>query len=105
MGAYSKSVLRAACGEIYKQRQGIIYFPVYEIVTGPQASEIFFEPNRRKVSKEGTDTVMQSFLAYCENYGIRNRNKSGQQCKGVAFGIPHYFLSDLLKYRVEHRFA
>jgi len=59
---YSKSVLRAACGEICCMHDDVIYFPSYEIVTGPQASDDFYEPDRRNVTKKGIDTVMRAFL-------------------------------------------
>jgi hypothetical protein len=66
---YSKSVLRAAAGEIAAKDLGVTYFPAYEIVTGPQAPETFFESDRRNVSREAIDVVMGAFLASCETTG------------------------------------
>ena len=47
---YSKAVLRAAAGEVVAADPAVTYFPAYEIVTGPQAPESFFESDRRDVS-------------------------------------------------------
>lgn len=63
---YSKSVLRVACGEVAAQDPGCAYFPAYELITGPQAPEDFFEPDRRNASRKGIDTVMAAFLAHCQ---------------------------------------
>lgn len=59
---YSKSVLRAAAGEVVGALDGVAYFPAYEIVTGPQAPEAFFEANRRDVSLLGVRTVMSALF-------------------------------------------
>ncbi|HVB18637.1 MAG TPA: GSCFA domain-containing protein [Stellaceae bacterium] len=63
---YSKSVLRVAAGEIAKHHPDVTYFPAYEIVTGPQAPEHFFETDRRNVSQAGVEAVMSAMLAHCE---------------------------------------
>jgi hypothetical protein len=63
---YSKSVLRVAAGEVERTEAGVAYFPAYEIVTGPQAPERFFEDDRRSVSAEAVDVVMGALLASCE---------------------------------------
>lgn len=63
---YSKSVLRAACGEICRIHPNIVYFPAYEIITGPQAPENYFEPDRRNVSTEGVDAVMRALMSHCD---------------------------------------
>ncbi len=63
---YSKSVLRVAASEISARHADVIYFPAYEIVTGPQAPKHFFDFNRRNVTTEAIDAVMEAFLARCE---------------------------------------
>jgi hypothetical protein len=63
---YSKSVLRAAAGEVGSAEPGVRYFPAYEIVTGPQAPQDFFEPDRREVSERAVATVMAALFAHCE---------------------------------------
>lgn len=60
---YSKAVLRAAAGEVVAGDPGVAYFPAYEIVTGPQAPESYFEANRRDVSPEAVAAVMRTLLA------------------------------------------
>lgn len=63
---YSKSVLRAAAGDVANRHASVSYFPAYELVTGPQAPFESFEPNRRDPSSLAIDAVMQAFLANCE---------------------------------------
>lgn len=62
---YSKSVLRVAAEEVVRENAAVRYFPSYEIVTGPQAPDRFFKPDRRSVSREAIDTVIDSFLRGC----------------------------------------
>ena len=59
---YSKSVLRVAAEEVKNNFSNVSYFPAYEIITGPQAPELFFEPDRRNVSANGIDLVMTTLL-------------------------------------------
>jgi hypothetical protein len=59
---YSKSVLRAAAQQVCQISPNAFYFPSYELITGPQAPDDFFEPDKRNVSKRGIETVMQSLL-------------------------------------------
>jgi hypothetical protein len=62
---YSKSVLRVAAGDLALSEPGVIYFPAYEIVTGPQAPDSFFEADRRNVSAAGIACVVAALLAHC----------------------------------------
>jgi hypothetical protein len=63
---YSKSVLRTVAGELTEDFDDIDYFPSYEIVSSPAASEIggaaMFDPNQRTVKGEAVARVMASFL-------------------------------------------
>ena len=70
---YSKSVLRVAC-ELVTKQQSVRYFPAYEIVTGPQAPDNFFSPDRRSVTKMAVDTVMHALLSHCEAGSIGNES-------------------------------
>lgn len=63
---YSKSLLRVAAEMICRESENAYYFPAYEIVTGPQAPEDFFEADRRSVSRKAVETVMAAFLKACE---------------------------------------
>jgi hypothetical protein len=62
---YSKSVLRVAAEEICLKNNDVSYFPAYEIVTGPQAPDTFFEHDRRSVSTEAIRVVMSTLLSRC----------------------------------------
>ena len=66
---YSKSVLRVAAAELARLEPEIAYFPAYEIVTGPQAPDGFFEADRRSVSAAGIKAVVAALLARCEAAG------------------------------------
>ena len=66
---YSKSVLRVAAETMATEITDVHYFPAYEIVTGPQAPEDFFEADRRNVTTKAVQTVMGAFLANCETDG------------------------------------
>lgn len=58
---YSKSVLRAAAGEVSKMLSDVAYFPSYEIITGSYARGKYFSSNLRDVEPEGVAHVMQVF--------------------------------------------
>lgn len=64
---YSKAVLRVAAEMTVSALPDVHYFPAYEIVTGPQAPEPYFEPDRRNVSSTAIDAVMVAFLAACDS--------------------------------------
>lgn len=68
---YSKAVLRVAASEVTKIFRNVFYFPAYEIITGPQAPDEFFETDKRNVSKLGVDVVMRSLL---ESNGLKSPN-------------------------------
>lgn len=58
----SKSILRVAAQEISNNFKNVTYFPAYEIITGPQAPNDFFEKDKRNVSKLGIEFVMNALL-------------------------------------------
>lgn len=62
---YRKSVLRVAAEQATRRISNCVYFPAYEIVTGPQAPEQFFKPNKRDVTEDAIATVMSGFFACC----------------------------------------
>ena len=62
---YSKSVLRVAAEQLVRTQKDVAYFPAFEIITGPQAPEDYFDPDRRNPSKKGIDEVMRAFLKVC----------------------------------------
>jgi ABC-type polysaccharide/polyol phosphate transport system ATPase subunit len=66
---YSKSVLRAAAGEICARHKNCDYFPSYEIVTGSYSRGSYFESDLRSVTSEGIDHVMRVFLKHYSQEG------------------------------------
>ncbi|WP_422033524.1 GSCFA domain-containing protein [Reyranella sp.] len=59
---YSKSVLRAACGELYQRFSDIDYFPSYELIASHFSRGFFYEANLRAVSPAGVNVAMQLFF-------------------------------------------
>ncbi|WP_370400514.1 GSCFA domain-containing protein [Sulfitobacter sp. JB4-11] len=59
---YSKSVLRAVCGELVQQLPHVDYFPAYEILSSPAFRASFFEPNQRDITRTGVEFVMEHFF-------------------------------------------
>ncbi len=66
---HSKSVLRAAAGELYTSMADVDYFPSYEIINSPITKGFFFDKNMRTVSSQGVDFVMKHFLSQHPNLG------------------------------------
>lgn len=63
---HSKSVLRAAAGQLADESDWVDYFPSYEIVTGFPYRATFYEPNLRTVSPDGVAFVMRHFFRALE---------------------------------------
>jgi hypothetical protein len=63
--SYSKAALRAACEEVAQDCPDVVYFPAYEIVTGPHSAG-FFEPDLRRVSPAGVAAVMDVLFHHSE---------------------------------------
>lgn len=61
--SYSKSVLRAAAGELYAAHDFVDYFPSYEIITAPFMKGYFFQPDGREVLPHGVEHVMKVFFS------------------------------------------
>jgi hypothetical protein len=61
---YSKSVLRAAAGEMAKCYSHVDYFPSFEIVTGSYSRGRYFADNLREVTGTGVEHVMKCFLKH-----------------------------------------
>lgn len=60
---HSKSVLRAAAGELMARRDDVDYFPSYELIAGLQSGGRYYEANLRSVRPEGVEFVMRHFAA------------------------------------------
>ena len=58
----SKSILRAAAGNVARKFAFVDYFPSYEIINGTPFRGTFFEANMRSVNRAGVEHVMSSFF-------------------------------------------
>lgn len=58
----SKSILRAAAGQVVRERDDADYFPSYELISSPTVKGTFFEPNQRSVSPHGVAFVISKFF-------------------------------------------
>ncbi len=76
---YSKSVLRAAAGEITKTNLHCDYFPSYEIITGNYNKGKYFEDDLRSIRPEGVDHVMKLFLSGYANHATAEQEISSSQ--------------------------
>lgn len=59
----SKSILRAACSAAESTHSSLLYFPAYEIVTGPFSKGTYFNDDLRSVTPQAIDHVMRVFEA------------------------------------------
>ncbi|ORA76725.1 hypothetical protein BST28_20590 [Mycolicibacter kumamotonensis] len=80
---YNKSVLRAAAGEAVAARPDVVYFPSYEIATGPGV-ENHFADDRRTMTVDAVKTVVDAMLSSSEpaasgGEGDRNRRRALEQ--------------------------
>lgn len=58
----SKSILRAAAGQLARSRPDTDYFPSYELINSPVIKGTFFDPNQRDVNARGVSFVMDNFF-------------------------------------------
>lgn len=61
--SYSKSVLRAAVGEVERQHAHVAYFPSYEIISHPASFGQYLASDLREVTERGVSHVMACFLS------------------------------------------
>lgn len=61
---YSKAVLRVVAGTLSQAREKIVYFPSYEIITGPHAGRAMYEDDLREVRPAAVDHVMSVFARH-----------------------------------------
>ncbi len=62
---YTKAALRVAADEVERAHASVWYFPGYELVSGPQNGDAYFERDRRTVTLDGLAHVMRHFLTHC----------------------------------------
>jgi hypothetical protein len=70
---YSKSVLRAAAGDVSSKLSHVDYFPSYEIITCPSNQGRYFKDDMREVKETGVRHVMRVFDRH---YFVRNKAES-----------------------------
>ena len=79
---YSKSVLRAVCGELAMAHDFVDYFPAYELVASHPMRAIFYRPDMRNVAAEGVARVMDIFFrAHGDNGAPAPAQGSGTQAE------------------------
>jgi hypothetical protein len=61
---FTKSVLRVAADEVVRKHEGVVYFPSYELATGPQARGRYYAEDTRSITEEGLQSVMRLFLKH-----------------------------------------
>lgn len=79
---YSKSVLRAAVGEIYDAYDHVDYFPSYEIITGAYNRGAYYGDDLRSIRESGVFHVMK--LLFTHYLGIQLAASPGQDLKAGA---------------------
>lgn len=67
---YSKSVLRAAAGELTRKYDNVHYLPSYEIITGAFNRGEYFAEDCRDVTEAGVNHVMRLFFKHVANVDI-----------------------------------
>ncbi len=58
---FSKSVLRAVCGQAEQTWPCVYYFPSFEIISGHYNNGGYYEPNKRTIAPSGVAHVMRVF--------------------------------------------
>jgi GSCFA family len=61
---YSKSVLRVAADKIARAREGVSYFPSFEIITSNATAHRYFDADLRSVNELGVGHVMRVFFKH-----------------------------------------
>lgn len=71
---YSKAVLRSVAGYLSSTDDCFQYFPSYELITVNNENDFRFEGNRRTVSMDGVNYVMQHFNhAFADNAKVTSK--------------------------------
>lgn len=85
--SYSKSVLRAAVGEVEVKHPHVAYFPSYEIISHPASFGQYQASDLREVTERGVSHVMNHFLSTFYGDGLRaeaDQNVNAVTACGVA---------------------
>lgn len=93
---YSKSVLRAVCGELHKKYDFVDYFPSYELVASHPMRAMFFQPNLRSVAMPGVAQVMKVFFDSHNKGRPGAKKRAASAEKGPAKGRARQKQHDLV---------
>jgi len=83
---YSKAVLRVAADQVTRARDGVEYFPAYELVTGPQAPDAFYAEDRRDVTDEAVAVVMGALFGPQDSGTADGRGPDDGRNSGTGTG-------------------
>lgn len=93
--SYSKSVLRAAVGEVEARHAHVAYFPSYEIISHAASFGQYLASDLREVTERGVSHVMNCFLStfYADALGAPAPRAAaaapaGRACQPVAGPAP-----------------
>lgn len=83
--SYSKSVLRAAAGEVEARHAHVAYFPSYEIISHAASFGQYLDSDLREVAERGVHHVMTSFLgSFLDGAPARDGDTAGQTASDAA---------------------
>jgi hypothetical protein len=86
---YSKSVLRAAIGQVEPNHSNVDYFPSYEIISSPASFGQYLTSDLREVTERGVSHVMDCFISsYYTQQSCSMSNKTGAQQEATGCQIP-----------------
>lgn len=86
--SYSKSVLRAAAGEVVARHAHVAYFPSYEIINHPASHGQYLSSDLRDVTERGVRHVMSVFLSTYYGIGARGAEPAVQPAAPAAAAVP-----------------
>ena len=85
---YSKSVLRAAVGEVEAKYDHVAYFPSYEIISHPASFGQYLASDLREVTERGVSHVMECFLSSFYGIGADTRPTMETASTSQAVHLP-----------------
>ena len=83
----SKSILRAAAGQLAETYDYIDYFPSYELVSSPVFKGASYDPNQRTINRSGVDFVMKNFFQCLTSAGTQFEVEVGNNASGPTWRV------------------
>lgn len=90
--SYSKSVLRAAAGEVAGTYQHVAYFPSFEIVSHPASHGQYLSSDLRDVTERGVRHVMDCFMSSYYGIGADRKVEPPRAIAETAPPVPEQML-------------